>query len=262
MRVDTVLLESQERDHIVRAYQDDAALAVSVGIYLEKGLRDGLPAIIIATKDHADLLRRRLAGAGLNVEDLERTGRLRVLDARETLTSFMRDGMPDPALYRQTVGGLIDETLRINGAKILRAYGEMVDVLWQEGNHAAAIRLEELWNGLAREYPFSLLCAYRIDDSDPSAYAGALQKICAVHSHYIPDGDLRRREQAVTSAGRELLGDSFLELLRHFAKTRLALDTRMPEAQAALFWFKENMPGTAERIFQRLRDLSRNPQTS
>ena len=38
------------------------------------------------------------------------------------------------------------------------AFGEMVALLWAEGNHAAAIRLEELWNDLQKvAFIFTLL---------------------------------------------------------------------------------------------------------
>ena len=36
----------------------------------------------------------------------------------------------------------------------------MVALLWHQGNVAAAIELETLWNDLAEDRRFSLLCAY------------------------------------------------------------------------------------------------------
>ena len=42
----------------------------------------------------------------------------------------------------------------------VRIYGQMVDVLWKNGQQEAAIRLETLWNQLANTQAFSLLCGY------------------------------------------------------------------------------------------------------
>jgi hypothetical protein len=76
------------------------------------------------------------------------------------LGAFMVDGMPDPTLFRSTVGDMIE---RLCAGRIpcpMRAYGEMVDLLWQEGNSDGAIKLEILWNQLASPYDFALLCGY------------------------------------------------------------------------------------------------------
>lgn len=39
---------------------------------------------------------------------------------------------------------------------LLRAYGEMVDVLCRENHREAALQLEHLWNRVAIEHPLSL----------------------------------------------------------------------------------------------------------
>ncbi len=81
----------------------------------------------------------------------------------------------------------------------MRAYGEMVDVLWQRGERDAAIRLEEFWNDLAKLQTFSLLCAYEMDPLDPAAYH-PLECVCKVHTHLIPAADYRRFNQAVVGS--------------------------------------------------------------
>ncbi|MGH8605920.1 MAG: hypothetical protein ACREX9_00365 [Gammaproteobacteria bacterium] len=42
----------------------------------------------------------------------------------------------------------------------VRIYGQMVDILWKDGQQEAAIRLEMLWNQLANAKAFSLMCGY------------------------------------------------------------------------------------------------------
>ena len=102
----------------------------------------------------------------------------------ETLAKFMANGMPQWKAFHELIGGLIAE-LRLQYPAV-RAYGEMVDVLWQRGEREAANRLEEYWNVLGRLQTFSLFCAYRIDPLDSQAYGGALECVCKTHTHLIP----------------------------------------------------------------------------
>jgi hypothetical protein len=88
-------------------------------------------------------LRQELAVRGLSAA--LGGGRLVELDAIETLRLFMRDGSSDPVLFQETVGSLVRE--HAAGAP-LRAFGEMVDVLWEASNPVAALELERLWAGL------------------------------------------------------------------------------------------------------------------
>lgn len=81
-----------------------------------------------------------------------------IMDAAETLGQFMVDGLPDKERFYNVIGTLI-EKLAHNG-KPIRAYGEMVALLWKTGNKEAVIQLEQLWNELAEKYKFSLFCAY------------------------------------------------------------------------------------------------------
>jgi hypothetical protein len=252
-----LFVKAAPRDHFVQTYQDDDLLAEAVALYLLGGLAKGEPALVIATPAHTKLFRARLAADGARTDELERDGLLRFLDAETTLARILVGNAPDPHAFRRSIGALIEEVLDRTGAKTLRSFGEMVDLLWQRGNRDAALRLEKLWTGLSRELPFSLFCAYRIDDMDPQAYDGPLQEICQAHSHYIPSADEKTLEKALESTGEELKVNRLTDVLSHFSKTRHALNTEMPLAQSALFWFKEHMPGTAERIFDRIRRNSR-----
>ena len=67
----------------------------------------------------------------------------------------------------------------------VRAYGEMVNLLWRDGKAQQAIELEQLWNELASKYSFALLCAYATDSLDPADLTG-IERICAVHSAVLP----------------------------------------------------------------------------
>jgi 4-hydroxyphenylpyruvate dioxygenase-like putative hemolysin len=158
-----VLREPSHGDHIVQTYQDPAFLADAVAEYLGTGLRRGEAAIVIARPQHVAKFQEKL---GTPAE----RGQLIILDAEETLARFMADGMPQWNAFHEVVGGLIAQ-VRLQFPAV-RAYGEMVDILWQEGKREAAIRLEEFWNELTRLQTFSLFCAYAMDHLDPASSSG------------------------------------------------------------------------------------------
>jgi uncharacterized protein Usg len=229
-------------DHIAHTYQDPAALAESVAQYLAAGLRAGEAAIVIARPEHT---ARFLEKLGARPAD-----QLVLLDAEETLARFMVDGMPQWNRFHAAIGGLIAE-MRLQYGTV-RAYGEMVDVLWQQGSRDAAIRLEEYWNDLRKLQTFSLLCAYFMDPLDRKAYDGPLQCVCKVHSHLIPTRDYQRLDNAVREAAAKVLDGPLAELLLSLAASHRT-STHMPPGQAALLWLARNMPRTAEKILGEVR---------
>ena len=99
------------------------------------------------------------------------------LDAREMLSTFMVGSMPDPERFKSAVGSVIERSGRRTDRPCVRAYGEMVDLLWKDGNPAAAIWLEELWNDLASTHSFSLMCTYAMGNFYRAADAKAIDVI-------------------------------------------------------------------------------------
>jgi signal transduction histidine kinase len=68
----------------------------------------------------------------------------------------------------------------------LRAFGEMVDVLWRAGNPRAAIRLEELWADLVRGQQIALLCGYAAANFREPGDSNCFSAVCATHTHVMP----------------------------------------------------------------------------
>src|SRR6266704_1374667 len=172
--------------HTVQFYEDEAFLRETVARYLGAGLIADEPVVVIATEPHRRAFQESLAAKGFDVERASAAGRLTVLDARATLDAFMVAGMPQWEPFRSLVGGTIDRCLAACERKRVRLYGEMVDVLWRDGNPQAAIRLEELWNDLGRARPFSLLCAYVMGNFFKEAHGEPFARICNAHDHVVP----------------------------------------------------------------------------
>jgi hypothetical protein len=236
-------------DHFVQVYRDEGFLFKAVAEYTGSGLRRGEGVIIIASAAHRAAFVRQLADDGLEPAEAELGGQLVLLDADETLARFAAGGMPDWQTFHALIGGVIAK-LRLEYPSV-RAYGEMVDVLWQRGERDAAIRLEEFWNDLATLQTFSLLCAYYMDNLDSAAYH-PLECVCRVHTHLIPAPDYGRFNEAVIEASNEVLERPLAKMLLTLAE-RHRPQTAMPQGQATLMWLQRNMPRTAQKVLAEVR---------
>jgi signal transduction histidine kinase len=177
---------SKPHRHAVQFYESDEYLVNLVTEFVAAGLRHRHPAVIIATEAHRHGFLAGLSGRGIDVKAVRESGDLTLLDARETLDLFMWDGMPDRAAFKASVGRTAERLVRHAGDGHLRAYGEMVNLLWEDGNPAGAVALEELWNELGNELDFSLLCAYAMTNFSDAGHGTQFERICATHTHVLP----------------------------------------------------------------------------
>jgi hypothetical protein len=174
-----------EHHHAVQFYGDDSSLFTTVATFLSEGLIARQPAIVVATATHRKAIVEHLCGRLIDCDRAVRNGQLALLDADETLALFMVDGSPDPRLFQETIGPVIEGMLSDKNQTVVRAYGDMVDVLWKQGQADAAIKLEILWNKLALKYRFALLCGYSMGNFYKQS---KLAHIRAQHSHVVEPG--------------------------------------------------------------------------
>jgi PAS domain S-box-containing protein len=179
-------------EHVVYFYQESDSLLDSLTDFIGSALGAGNAAIVISTKVHLDGLQQRLKACGLDTQLASRQGRYLALDATALLSQIMVDGMPDGERFAETVGkaiGRISAALKGPRPELV-AFGEMVALLWTEGKFEAAIRLEQLWNELAKKYSFSLRCAYPMATCQGEKNIQPLVRVCAEHSAALfQDGD-------------------------------------------------------------------------
>ena len=170
--------------HAVRFYKDDDSLCRMVADFVGEGLGTGQPAIVIATSVHAAGIASALRDRSFDIQRLQASGDLLLLDADEILSQFMVAGMPNEKRFNATLIPQIEKACRGRVDCTIRAYGEMVDVLWKAGQTVAATRLEMLWNKLAATHDFSLVCGYSMGNFYKDA---AMQEICSHHSHILSE---------------------------------------------------------------------------
>lgn len=169
--------------HAVQFYGSDNSLFVTVAGFLGEGLIAGQPAIVIATAAHRRAIEEHLCARLIDCETARREGELVMLDAEETLEQFMIGDSPNEELFNHNVGRVIEQVLAGRRKTTIRAYGEMVDVLWKQGRSQAAIDLEILWNKLALRYNFALLCGYAMGSFYKQTKQ--LEEVAKLHSHVV-----------------------------------------------------------------------------
>jgi hypothetical protein len=167
--------------HVVQFYGHDEELAGRVADYLLGALGDEGVAIVIATPEHRRTFEARLAQAGADLEAARDGGAYLALDARETVRELMADGRIDAAAFDRLIGRLIARAAA--GGRPVRAYGEMVALLWDDGLVSAVAQLEAMWNELGRWQPFSLFCGYRADSV--TKQIDAFAEVCRLHQEIV-----------------------------------------------------------------------------
>lgn len=176
--------EMCETEHFVQFYEGDNFLLTSLGGFIGVGLAAGDSCIVVATKAHRDGLEKQLQADGFNMVVARASGQYVSLDAAETLSKFVVDGSPEPGLFVAVVEEIIARAAQ--GKRRVRIFGEMVALLWADGNQQAAIRLEEFWNKLHETHPFLLFCAYPMNGVGGEALVEPFSQVCTAHSRVIP----------------------------------------------------------------------------
>lgn len=244
-----LLEHPRSRGHFVQLYEmGDAALTRNVGHYLWQGLRQGDGVLVIATPEHRELFCRHLSTKGADLDALSASHRWVCQDAQDTLTQFMVGGQPDWELFASVVRGALRQVSPAKGGEGLRAYGEMVGILWKTRQFAAAVRLEQFWNRLLEQSGFSLYCSYAIDIFGKEFNVANLDGVLGTHTHLIPtqmDGTL---EAALTRSIDETLGPQAGELRELIRTSNRPTSAVMPHAEETVLWLRKNLPDQAEPI--------------
>jgi anti-sigma regulatory factor (Ser/Thr protein kinase) len=176
---------ADDHDHIVHFYERDHELCRTVAMYLVDAIEAGGVAIAIATDAHRRGIEAELEAAGVELAAASRAGALVLRDAAETMATFMSGGGIDRDAFQDMIGSILRRAAEPGGP--VRAYGEMVALLWDAGDVPGALEVEELWNELAADHAFSLLCGYHSDSVSDPEHADALRQVCHLHSSVIQE---------------------------------------------------------------------------
>lgn len=244
--------------HPVHIYRDGGDMERGVGEWLVAALRAGSGAIAICTVAHAQAVRGQLRALGVDVERAEAERHLVILDADASLATFMRDGMPNGALFKRLIRGAIADLQHRTGGRTIRAWGEMVDLLAKNAQPDAALALERLWNEILDESDAELLCSYRLDALEPALYARVLADVCTTHSEVIC-ADAKSMDAAVESALSDVFGADDAGILHRLLPPRHRLLDRMTRGVAVIVALRDIDPALGERVATRARERLQVP---
>jgi hypothetical protein len=168
-----------QSEHIVQLFDSRDTLALSVAAYLAPAYEAGDNLLVVAKPANWDGIARELRALGCDVDRGVENGRITVLDAQTTARAICRHEAPDPALFRSVGEPLVRKLLQRGRLSI---YGEMVELFAEEGNFSAALKLEELWCGLAEKLSFRLMCGYMSAHFASAISEAKLTTLCKMHT--------------------------------------------------------------------------------
>jgi KaiC/GvpD/RAD55 family RecA-like ATPase len=169
------------RSHEVEFYSDDAAFVVGFTYFIEADLKAGNAVIVVATESHRKSLLQRLQEHGVDIAAAIEQGRYLPLDVADTLSTFMRDDLPNPVRFFGVVGDLIAAAARATAGKQSRVAicGECASILWAQGNADAAIQVEQLCNQVTKRYEMDILCGFSLSSFYREEDKQVFQRICS-----------------------------------------------------------------------------------
>lgn len=171
--------------HVVHFYEAPDARDRAVVEWVLPTLRNGGGALLVCTPSNAARVRAGLCDAGLDVEDLERHGRLMIVRARDLMARFIDARGLHPETFRHLARDLILK-IRVgcgDSDAPIRVWGEMVHLLWEAGDRSGAHRLEQMWNDILPEAGVELLCSYDVAGATDAAYDALRRDVMETHVH-------------------------------------------------------------------------------
>jgi hypothetical protein len=250
--------DAKPSDHIVQLYQDQDFLNRAVCRFAGAALANGEGVILVPTIAHWNAICPRLEGEGVDVEAARKRGQLAVVDADELLPRFMRNAVPDSPIFLGLAGDVVGQARAGGRYQKVRWWGEMVNVLWERGDAAASMGLEDLFDQLAHKHDIAIFCSFLMDNFDGHVHTHMLPRLGENHSHLIPVEDYARLERAVAAALRETIGADEARVLESRLLSQYQPPFKMPRAQALLLALRQVLPTVADPVLQRSRSLYAN----
>jgi hypothetical protein len=252
---DHVLSHAGPQDHVVQLYQDQGFLNRAVCRFAGAALANGEGVILVPTVEHWNAFRPRLEAEGVNVKDAQDSGQLTIVDADELLPRFMQKALPDGPMFLGLAGEIIARTRGAGRFPKVRWWGEMVNVLWERGDVAASMNLEDLFDRVAHEQDIAIFCSFVMDNFDGEIHTHMLPRLGENHSHLIPVEDYARLERAVADALCETVGADEARVLESRLLSQYQAPLNMPRAQALLLALRQVVPTVAAPVLQLSREL-------
>ena len=254
----TLLVEAPSGRHFAQFHRHTESqdrrrdtLTDSAFVFVEAGLRRGDTVLVIAGPDHRDRLFERLAAGKLRPQSL-RDPQLTVLDPAQFTEQFAGDGLSEWTSFRSALAPVLS---RLQPGRGTRVYSEMANAMWQTGNTAAAIRVEDFLNTLVGTYQLSLYCGYTMDTQCEHSYAAPLEELGRTHSDILGTPDDEQFSVALDRASKDIFGISLTQMA---GVSKQESARRFPSGQRTMLWVKRNLPMSTPQLAERARQYFRD----
>ena len=228
--------------HIVQLYQNAEFYSEAISHFAAEGLVRGESIIIVATAPNWENISARLTRKGFDIADLNQRGQLTLINADDTLQQFVQNNMPDAGIFKRLAHATIEKARADGKYSHVRWWGEMVNVLYVNGNGRGSTALEELFDEVAHEESIAIFCSFLMDKYDPNIYDGPFGDICRTHSNVIPAENYSCHSEVVDRAVTEVLGPLDGPLLESLISWKRNTGSGMPLSQEILLWVRDVMP--------------------
>jgi hypothetical protein len=167
-------------EHACHFYVEENELATNVASFLAPAFTEGQAVVAIGTPGHLAAIERRLGAIGHDVDGARSSGQYLPLDAASALRQLMVNGLPTPERFDSVIGTHLQRLSRSHRG--IRAFGEIVNLLWRDGKQQAALRLEDIWNDALGYHPLALVCGYSMTAFSDAAERPGLSRILTTHT--------------------------------------------------------------------------------
>jgi hypothetical protein len=172
--------------HPCHFYSDDASLTGNVARFLAPAFREEQAMVAFGTPAHLRAIEKRLAVEGHDVERARARGQYLPFDARTAMEALLEGELPAAHRFEEIIASELHRATAEFGA--VRAFGEIVSLLWRDGRRQAALRLEQMWNEAIGLYPLALLCGYNVRSFTSAHDAAGVTGIIAAHTSVLARG--------------------------------------------------------------------------
>nr|MBA2320612.1 MEDS domain-containing protein [Deltaproteobacteria bacterium] len=224
--------------HVLVLGRGEDFLCESVADYLADGLFHGEGLLVIANPERWLRITAGLVSRRWDVQRALQEGKVCYVSSDAELARLRAGGHLDAEALDRDLTPLISALREATGQPQIRAFGDMVSTLWQEGHHATALTLEYAWHDFIRLEPVTLLCAYEADPLDETIDAPSMLKVCRAHGQLAACEHRQERQAAIAVAMDEVLG------IREVGRLHLVLASEgLPTArvgadEVALLWLR------------------------
>lgn len=211
--------------HSVQFFNSDDFFTQSLSMFVVTAIDNDEGAVVIATAPHLEMLRKRV---GEYCATLKRPRdpetifgqQVMLFDAHTTLRSLMTDGGQGKISAELFARAIQPVVLQLKEKfSVLRLYGEMVSILFQDGEFDKLVDLETVWGDFLRDHPFcTLLCGYNVDDFASVRHDHDFQRVCELHRSVISS------EQFLS-----LENEENMKLVAHLMHKTACLQTELAE---------------------------------